>query len=945
MPHSSLPPTAPPGRPGSGAWRVHAAGLIAGFTALFCWIYAQPLFSGEFLAESDLYEYYLPIFLSPITMWSSFEFGGLPAFADPGDFVWYPPHFLFARVLGSWNGLAISAYVLAGVLTTAYVLRISGSWRGALFAGVSYSLSEAMMERLPHLGTLHAFAWLPLIVLAIDRLATCAPAARWIALGGIGAACCFLAGHPQLAVYSYYVCGAYALTAGIAERAPRSYYVHVVLMLVAGILLAGIKAIPLAEASFHMARQVVSFDQFTSRTLGATDLLSALLPHIQHDGREAPMYVGLATLLLAIVGAHLARRNWRIAFWLSAAVAVVLISLGSVTPVARLAYELPLLDKFRVAPRFLFVFAFGCATVAGLAVAALERRELTQRHVARAAVALAALLVTGTIAVIYWHGSMAFEPRPALPLISTFAGASGLGWQAIFGLAAVVVLAWLARTRTAPSAALAALLLVTASDLLFSLPYGVTAAGITPITIPPEQITPSVHAQRLGAALQPQHQRLLAIGGTHRDAIVPAAFARLWQIPIAGGYGPMLLARHNATASMGTNGSVSPEVLAFEDAALDLLAVRYIAVRQDDYPTSGTFTRDGLAWSTPRLELAAGRSDCSQPYVRHLSLALPTDIRLSGFAFVGYLRCSEGVSRGAEAARIDVLAGNRTVSTRSLLAGAEIADRDAANGGAGAATAFADPDLPTAFLVRHTLDGPVAADRLDITGAATGGWPVVERLTLVDADGRAWPQQMPQMFLRDTRRWREVSRLRTSRATDRGTDQDVPGEQEYVVYENLRALPRAWIVPTVIALPEADMAPVIHASQLPDGRPFDPATMALVDEGVAAVGQAQTGKANATVRTIEDGRIAVDVESEGGGFLVLSEAYYPGWRASLDGRDVPMMRADMSLQGLPVPPGAHTVVFTLVPQSLRLGAAATVLTGVILLAAVLRTRAKGGLLR
>ena len=77
----------------------HAACVIAAFTALFAWIHASPLLEGSFLADSDLYEYFLPIFLAPITTWSSFEVGWMPAFADPGDFSYYPLHFLFARVL------------------------------------------------------------------------------------------------------------------------------------------------------------------------------------------------------------------------------------------------------------------------------------------------------------------------------------------------------------------------------------------------------------------------------------------------------------------------------------------------------------------------------------------------------------------------------------------------------------------------------------------------------------------------------------------------------------------------------------------------------------------------------------------------------------------------------------------------------------------------------
>src|SRR5712691_7781485 len=92
---------------------VHALVVVACYSLLFAWLFSGALLRDSYLAESDLYEYYLPIFLAPITTWSSFEFSGLPAFADPGDFTTYPPHYLFARVIGSWTAFVISAFVLA----------------------------------------------------------------------------------------------------------------------------------------------------------------------------------------------------------------------------------------------------------------------------------------------------------------------------------------------------------------------------------------------------------------------------------------------------------------------------------------------------------------------------------------------------------------------------------------------------------------------------------------------------------------------------------------------------------------------------------------------------------------------------------------------------------------------------------------------------------------
>ena len=54
-------------------------------------------------------------------------------------------------------------------------------------------------------------------------------------------------------------------------------------------------------------------------------------------------------------------------------------------------------------------------------------------------------------------------------------------------------------------------------------------------------------------------------------------------------------------------------------------------------------------------------------------------------------------------------------------------------------------------------------------------------------------------------------------------------------------------------------------------------------------------------------------------FLVLSENAYPGWRARVDGAEVPISRADVTLQGIVVPAGTHRVEFMLESRSLRAG--------------------------
>ena len=69
--------------------------------------------------------------------------------------------------------------------------------------------------------------------------------------------------------------------------------------------------------------------------------------------------------------------------------------------------------------------------------------------------------------------------------------------------------------------------------------------------------------------------------------------------------------------------------------------------------------------------------------------------------------------------------------------------------------------------------------------------------------------------------------------------------------------------------------------------------------------------------------------------LVLSEVYYPAWKAYIDGRPAPIYRADHLLRAIPVPAGEHMVELRYESWTLRVGTAVSLLTGLMLVALTL----------
>ncbi|HZU75518.1 MAG TPA: YfhO family protein, partial [Dehalococcoidia bacterium] len=74
--------------------------------------------------------------------------------------------------------------------------------------------------------------------------------------------------------------------------------------------------------------------------------------------------------------------------------------------------------------------------------------------------------------------------------------------------------------------------------------------------------------------------------------------------------------------------------------------------------------------------------------------------------------------------------------------------------------------------------------------------------------------------------------------------------------------------------------------------------------------------------------------TNGPALLVLTDTYYPGWQAFVDGQPAPLLRGDVLFRVVPVPAGEHEVEFRFEPQSLRLGLLITACAAVLALGAL-----------
>ena len=75
------------------------------------------------------------------------------------------------------------------------------------------------------------------------------------------------------------------------------------------------------------------------------------------------------------------------------------------------------------------------------------------------------------------------------------------------------------------------------------------------------------------------------------------------------------------------------------------------------------------------------------------------------------------------------------------------------------------------------------------------------------------------------------------------------------------------------------------------------------------------------LRTIKytNDEILIEVSSNGGGFVVISDNYHPGWYAYVDGVETKILRANYIMKAIPVTSGNHIIKLYFKPKMLIAG--------------------------
>lgn len=362
-----------------------------------------------------------------IPLWNPYVGNGAPLVANLQSAVFYPPNWLYLLRPMEWlmGVIAVLHVLWAGLGMFAFARALGLRPFSAAVSGLSFMLSGYLIARLSFLSMTAAYAWLPWLLLAVERLAVRRRLADALLLG-LMLGLQLLAGHAQTSFHSGLALAAYGAFRLLAPpREGGKCLLLLALAVLLGVGLAAVQLLPSWEL-MQLSQRAGGLDYTFAMTYSFWPwrLLTLWAPNFfgqpasgdywgygaywEDDG-----YIGVLPLLLALAAAlgWRRKRNPVVAFFGGMALVALILALGQNTPIYPWLFtHVPGFGLFQAPARFLSLYTLGMAVLAGMGAEALTRRGGGGRRWVRLG------LIVGPALVIAGLAGRAFLPPTRLSL-------------------------------------------------------------------------------------------------------------------------------------------------------------------------------------------------------------------------------------------------------------------------------------------------------------------------------------------------------------------------------------------------------------------------------------------------------------------------------------------------------------------------------------------------
>lgn len=894
---------------------IHDLLAIASLCVLVVLFYWRLALAGRVLAGGDIFTYFYPYWAAAtravragrLPLWNPNLFMGAPFLANSQVGFFYPLNWLFWFLLPAHRSVHLTlVFHLCLAAFNAYLWGRSSLHLGRIGAwavGGVFALSGYLGAQAEHVNQLQGLAWLPLMLTLFDQLGQSAVDRRpvlWTRLAFVGltgvVGLVILAGHIQSAFIVIVGLAVYGLSPVFSEDVRRSgwsAFVRRAGLLAAavglGMALAAVQLIPTWQLSrFSVRAEGLPFNERLSFSLSPLYLARALLPgftgfvppaHLEHVA-----YVGVTGLIL-LWGA-MRRRPLLIRNLILIAIGLSF-ALGLYNPLyLLLARYVPGFAHFRVPARWLVLYVLGVAGLVGRGVDALwHRRWVFDRRTGLILIAALVLLMAWGV----W-GTRMDEGRSVgrLTLVGWAAAsvsgmilssvASRLPRPAALGMLSILVIELFAASSTLPHSR------ATAPQAFTSLrPAGahlLAAQGdpsprfisMSDITFDPGDLSAIRYiygSQLSDAAL---YNYIVAV---KQKEVLSPNLPLAFDIHAADGYdgGVLPLTRYVMLQrlllpeeNISIDGRLRENLVTVPDGRwMNLFNIRYLITdKLRDAWIDGVFYD---------LQFEARLSQGETAVVNHIP-----HFEATALGLITHVEGSPALPDDERVGRVEISFSEGNRRTFDLLAGA-LTDET----GSALHLRWSEPARPTSVVVR----GRLPRGELVLRGAS-----------LIDERTESFQSLV-------------VSDQNSFRLAHSG---------DVKVYENLDTLPRGFIVHQVACVESDEVA--LRALREPA---FDPAAEAVLTASNSSCsdleGSDKGGESDnhVDIVTYRPEQVEIDVTLDEPGYLVLTDAWYPQWEATVDGNPTPIRRANVLFRAVALDAGSHRVVFTYRARNVLLG--------------------------
>ncbi len=867
--------------------------------------------------------------------WNPYIYTGYPHIADVQNGFFYPPNLILYQVFSGSTAYTLSIFfnLFLTVFFTSCFLRLFvrsnyAIWIGsATFALAGFLAYNAVTVTIPD-----SAAWVPAVFWCVEKWMR---TGRWkyCAWGGVCLAMQLLAGWPQMVLLTVIYLGVYLLFALRSQPKPIRILTGVVVL---GVIAAGL-GVPQLLATLQLKDQSIiqhlSYTEYVFSSVAPQLAILLFFPflvgvpvpvaHLHSVGYYAPIssqvnvyYVGILPLMLAIAAFFLWRRSRYVRFGGTTALLALLLSWGGYTPLARVLYRLPVYNFFHDHRINLIFFAFGIAVLAACAVDGIDfpGLSLTARRrlgwgLPAATIAAAAIML---IRVRWLFRSM--DPQ---------VGVMQEGWLTklhhtarldnpdvmlsvlIILVSAALFYAWTKYPGSSRIGVMAVALVI--ADLVY---FGVSGQWAAVSVSPTANETAAL--TMMNQLADHQEFRSVSLVKWPYPAISPNLTGESHHADILG-LGPFMSKRHALLLTSLNVGTVRHwRELMINNTVLSLLNTRYIEMDSGQlaeitrvlgpFQASARADAHGAPASVNLVGQAPWMNSLSEKFVTPPP-SIPACTRKN---------CETAgvpLSLDPNSAYELTFKARNTDPARGVGSPTE-------NGFGGG---FPRPGSGEYFAI------------MDWMLNRSQDYNLYTHLYLSDDH----PGDVSFYFINYSRSpldLKDVSLRKIGSFPLGSNPYRVAGHFGglYVV-ENPNVYPRAFFVSSVQAVPSFIEA---RSELWRTIEPFDARHRALV-EAPANQLPATVTEGNVESLTYSPNRTDLDVSCPGTCYLVLSDMYYPGWIASVDGQTTAIFLTDAMVRGIVVPAGKHHVEFAYHPRSFRIGMLFSLATlGVVVLITV-----------